>query len=132
MNVRCLMFCFLDCATNTPRAAFTTGNAGFLSCLPDQSLAGARKRAVARQTVRIFGALGHLNGSHPVVSGIAATSLFDRTRHELATSVTSQDPAEQANIVGCLVEIAPETDSDRGIDLLLNLISDATLKVSVA
>jgi len=45
--------------------------------------------------------------------------------------MAQKDPAEAIKIVNCLIEFAPETDSNRGIDLLLRLISQSTLKVSM-
>lgn len=45
--------------------------------------------------------------------------------------MAQKDPAEAIKIVNMLVEFAPETSSNRGIDLLLTLISEASLKVSM-
>lgn len=46
--------------------------------------------------------------------------------------MAQKDPAEAIKIVNLLVELAPETESNRGIDLLLKLITEASLKVSLA
>lgn len=45
--------------------------------------------------------------------------------------MAQKDPAEVVKIVSCLVEFAPETESSRGIDLLMRLIAEATLTVSL-
>lgn len=45
--------------------------------------------------------------------------------------VAQDDPAKVSGLVRCLVEFAPETDCTRGIDLLLRLVSEATLRVEV-
>lgn len=45
--------------------------------------------------------------------------------------MAQKDPAEAIKIVNMLVDFAPETNSNRGIDLLLRLISEASLKVSM-
>jgi hypothetical protein len=50
----------------------------------------------------------------------------------MRVAVTAQkDPAKAMPVVECLLEFAPDTDSGRGIDLLLRLITEATLKVEV-
>jgi hypothetical protein len=46
-------------------------------------------------------------------------------------TLAQKEPAEIARIVECLLEFAPETEGSRGIDLLMRLISEATLKASV-
>lgn len=46
--------------------------------------------------------------------------------------MAQDDPVKVAGLLHCLLEFAPETDSGRGIDLLLRLISEASLKVEVA
>jgi hypothetical protein len=45
--------------------------------------------------------------------------------------MAQKDPAEALKIVNVLIEYAPETNSNRGIDLLLHLITSAALKVSL-
>jgi hypothetical protein len=45
--------------------------------------------------------------------------------------MAQKDPAKALAVVNMLVEFAPETDSGRGIDLLLRLISEASLKVEL-
>lgn len=46
--------------------------------------------------------------------------------------LAQKDPARALPVVEMLIEQAPETDSSRGIDLLLHLITEASLKVEVA
>lgn len=57
-----------------------------------------------------------------------AQDVIDALRMAL---MAQKDPAEVVKIVNCLIEFAPETESSRGIDLLLRLISEASLKVSL-
>lgn len=45
--------------------------------------------------------------------------------------MAQKDPVEVRKIVECLLEFAPDTDSSRGIDLLLRLIAESTLKVAL-
>lgn len=58
-----------------------------------------------------------------------AQDVIDALRMAL---MAQKDPAEVVKIVNVLVEFAPETDSNRGIDLLLHLITESALKVSLA
>jgi hypothetical protein len=60
----------------------------------------------------------------------SAQDVIDALR--IALAAHKDDPAEVARIVSVLVEYAPETDSNRGIDLLLHLITQSVLKASVA
>jgi hypothetical protein len=46
--------------------------------------------------------------------------------------MAQKDPEQAVKVAECLLEFAPETDSGRGIDLLLRLISESTLKVALA
>jgi hypothetical protein len=46
-------------------------------------------------------------------------------------AMAQKDPAEVVKLLDVFLELAPETDSSRGIDLLLRLISEASLKVSL-
>jgi hypothetical protein len=46
--------------------------------------------------------------------------------------MAQDDPAKAFPVVKMLVELAPETDSNRGIELLLRLIAEASLKVEMA
>jgi hypothetical protein len=45
--------------------------------------------------------------------------------------MAQKEPAEALKVVGLLLEFAPDTDTSRGIDLLLRLISEASLKVAL-
>lgn len=45
--------------------------------------------------------------------------------------MAQNDSAKAMAVVKCLIEFAPETSSSRGIDLLLRLISEASLKVEM-
>jgi hypothetical protein len=45
--------------------------------------------------------------------------------------MAQDDPGKLAGVVKCLIEFAPETDSSRGIDLLIRLVSEATLKLEM-
>jgi hypothetical protein len=45
--------------------------------------------------------------------------------------MAQKDPVEAIRVVECLLVFAPDTNTSRGIDLLLKLISEASLKVSV-
>lgn len=45
--------------------------------------------------------------------------------------MAQKDPAKALAVVNMLVEFAPETDSNRGIDLLLRLIAEASLRVEL-
>ena len=45
--------------------------------------------------------------------------------------MSQKDPREIVRLVDCLVEFAPETDSSRGIDLLLSMIAEGSLKVAL-
>jgi hypothetical protein len=42
-----------------------------------------------------------------------------------------QDPAKVDRLLRCLLEFAPDTDSSRGIDLLLRLLAEGTLRAEV-
>jgi hypothetical protein len=57
-----------------------------------------------------------------------AQDVIDAMRTAL---MAQEDPAEVHKIVECLLEFAPETTSSRGIDLLLRLIAESSLKVSI-
>lgn len=46
--------------------------------------------------------------------------------------MAQHDPVKVDRLVRMLVDLAPETDSNRGIDLLLSLIAEATVRVEVA
>lgn len=61
-------------------------------------------------------------------SAATAQDVIDALRMAL---MAQKDPAEALKIVNLLVEYAPETDTNRGIDLLLHLITSAALKVSL-
>lgn len=61
--------------------------------------------------------------------GPTAQDVIDALRLAL---MVQKDPAEALKIVDCLLEFAPETDSNRGIDLLLRLLAESALKVSLA
>ena len=58
-----------------------------------------------------------------------AQDVIDAMRMAL---MAQKDPAKALPIVEMLVELAPETDSNRGIDLLVQLICEATLRVEIA
>jgi hypothetical protein len=45
--------------------------------------------------------------------------------------MAQDDPTKAMPVVQCLVDLAPETDGSRGIELVLQLISEAALKVEM-
>lgn len=45
--------------------------------------------------------------------------------------LAQDDPEQVTKLTKCLVEFAPETDGSRGIDLLMRLIAEATVKVAL-
>ena len=47
-------------------------------------------------------------------------------------TMAQKSPEERAKLVDALLEFAPETDSDRGIQLITLLIAEGSLKVSLA
>lgn len=46
--------------------------------------------------------------------------------------MAQDDPAKADRLVRLLVDFAPETDSTRGMDLLMRMLAEATLKVEVS
>lgn len=47
------------------------------------------------------------------------------------TLMAQTDPAEGMKLVEMFVDLAPPTETNRGLDLLMRLIAEASLKVSV-
>ena len=45
--------------------------------------------------------------------------------------MAQKDSGEALRLVDCLLDWAPETDSDRGVQLILRMIAEASLKVSL-
>lgn len=62
------------------------------------------------------------------VEDTTAQDVIDALRMAL---MAQKEPAEVVKIVKLLVEYAPETDGNRGIDLLLHLIVESSLKVAL-
>lgn len=60
---------------------------------------------------------------------ITAQDVIDAMRLAL---MGQKDWAEKARLVSVLIELAPETDSNRGMALLLRLISEATFSVEAS
>lgn len=46
-------------------------------------------------------------------------------------SIAQDDDAELAKLLDALLDFAPETDSNRGVELLLELIAEGRLKVAL-
>lgn len=59
-----------------------------------------------------------------------AQDVIDALR--LAVMAQKEDPERIAALTEMMLEFAPETDSNRGIDLLLSLIAEGSLKVEAA
>lgn len=45
--------------------------------------------------------------------------------------MAQKDETERVRLVEALLELAPETDSDRGIQLLLELLAEGSLRVEL-
>jgi hypothetical protein len=45
--------------------------------------------------------------------------------------MAQKDPAEMVKIVSALVDMAPEADSNRGVQILLDMITEGSLKVAL-
>lgn len=58
----------------------------------------------------------------------SAQDVVDALRFAL---MAQKDDAEVIKLVNVLLDFAPDTDNDRGIDLILRLASESTLKLSV-
>ena len=63
------------------------------------------------------------------VSDVEAQDVIDALRLAL---MAQKDPAEMVKIVIALVAMAPPTDSNRGVQLLLDMISEGALKVAIS
>lgn len=59
---------------------------------------------------------------------VSAQDVIDALRMAM---ISQKDAREVAKLVAFLLEYAPETDSNRGIDLLLHLLTESRLKVAV-
>jgi hypothetical protein len=57
-----------------------------------------------------------------------AQDVIDAMRFVL---MSQKDPAEAMRIVDCLVDLAPDTENDRGITLLVDLLAEGSLKVAL-
>lgn len=57
-----------------------------------------------------------------------AQDVVDALRFAL---MAQKEPAEALRLVSAVLEFAPETDSDRGIQLLVEMITDGSLKVAL-
>jgi hypothetical protein len=61
-------------------------------------------------------------------SEATAQDVVDAMRFAL---MAQKDPVERLRLFDALLEFAPETDNDRGISFVLNLIAEGSLKLAL-
>jgi hypothetical protein len=59
---------------------------------------------------------------------ITAQDVVDALRLAL---IAQGDPVERARLVCCLLEFAPETTGNRGVELVMRLVTEATLRLEL-
>jgi hypothetical protein len=62
------------------------------------------------------------------VEDATAQDVIDALRFVL---MSQKDPTEVVRLVNVMLECAPETDGDRGLDFLLGMIVEGSLKVAL-
>lgn len=46
--------------------------------------------------------------------------------------MAQKDPVEFTRLVDCLLDFAPETDGDRGLSMIVDMVCEGSLKASLA